>query len=175
MKKLSLFLTIFGIFLSFSSPAWALKENEPCAKIISADGSSQKISLGECDKPFYCNAEKINGITTGYTCQKNTLENVIGQFEPPEAVKNLGPGAEGINNLINKVVQLIYALAGIIFVFMIIISGLQWILSGGEKEAVAKARGRLTWAIIGIVVLALAFVIMRVIGQITGFTFFEGQ
>ena len=58
---------------------------------------------------------------------------------------------------------------------MVVISALQWIVSGGDKEAVAKARSRLTYAIIGIVLLALSFLILRVIGQITGFSFFKGS
>lgn len=103
------------------------------------------------------------------------IEEVIGKINPPAEVSALGSGSAGINHLLGNMIQLIYAVAGVIFVFMVIISGVQWILSGGDKEAVGKARGRLTWAVIGIVFLALAWVIISVIGQVTGFTFFAGQ
>lgn len=105
----------------------------------------------------------------------NEVEKVIGQITPPPAVSRLGFGAEGLSTFFNTAIQLIYIVAGILFVFMVIVSALQWILSGGDKEAVSNARNRLTFAIIGIVVLALAFVIIRVLGQITGFEFFAGQ
>lgn len=101
-------------------------------------------------------------------------EDVFGKITPPDfllPLTNRG-GAGGISFFLTKVVELIYLVAGIIFLFMVIISAFQWMLSGGDKEAVSKARGRLTWAIIGIVLLALAFVIIRVIGQIIGFKFF---
>lgn len=106
---------------------------------------------------------------------QSEISKVFGEIIPPLAVQNLGFGALGISNLLSKIIQLIYMVAGIIFVFMVIISAVQWIVSGGDKEAVGKARGRLTWAVIGIVFLALAWVIISVIGTITGFTFFTGQ
>lgn len=102
-------------------------------------------------------------------------EEVFGEIKPPEAVTGLGFGAAGISQLLNRIIELIYLVAGIVFVFMVIISAVQWIMSGGDKEAVGKARSRLIYAIIGMTVLALAFVIIRVIGQITGFEFFRGQ
>ncbi|MDO8570211.1 MAG: hypothetical protein Q7R97_01340 [Candidatus Daviesbacteria bacterium] len=103
------------------------------------------------------------------------IEEVIGKINPPAEVSVWGIGSAGINHLLGNIIQLIYAVAGIIFVFMVIISAVQWIISGGEKEAVSKARGRLTWAVIGIVFLALAFVIISIVGKVTGFTFFVGQ
>jgi len=48
-------------------------------------------------------------------------------------------------------------------------------VDGGDKEKIASARGRIFNAIIGIILFAIAFAIIRVIGQFTGFTFFKGQ
>ncbi len=104
-----------------------------------------------------------------------SVDDVIGKVEAPTPIAALGPGGKGISTVLNNTIQLIYVAAGIIFIFMVLISGLQWITSGGDKEAVGNARRRLTWAIIGIVLLALAWVIINVIGDITGFQFFEGQ
>lgn len=103
------------------------------------------------------------------------IEDIIGKISPPPEVSRIGFGAEGLSNFLSKIVEIIFVAATIIFVFMVIITAVQWILSGGDKEAVGNARKRLTWAIIGIVFLALAFVILRVAGQITGFEFFAGQ
>lgn len=104
-----------------------------------------------------------------------SVSDVFGQVVPPDPIKNLGFGAKGLSNVLSKIIQLIYTVAAVLFVFMVIISAVQWILSGGDKEAVGNARKRLTYATIGIVLLAIAFVIIRVIGQITGFEFFVGQ
>lgn len=100
---------------------------------------------------------------------------VFGQISPPPQIGNLGEGDVGIGRVLSNIIVLIYMVSSVIFVFMVIFSGLQWILSGGDKEAVAGARKRLTYAIIGIIFLALAFVLLKTFGQVTGFEFFGGQ
>ncbi|MGH7239925.1 MAG: pilin [Candidatus Saccharimonadales bacterium] len=72
-----------------------------------------------------------------------------------------------IRDIIHTVTEIIAAVAGIVAVIMIIISGLRFISSGGESQQVAGARNNLLYAIIGLVVIALAstiitFVISRV-------------
>lgn len=103
------------------------------------------------------------------------VEKVFGQVVPPVPIQQLGFGAAGISNVLNKFIILIYTAAGIIAVFMVLFSAFQWITSGGDKEAVSKARARLTYVIIGIALLSFAFVVLNLIGNITGFTFFKGQ
>lgn len=102
----------------------------------------------------------------------NTVDAAFGRIEPPAFIKNIGEGKVGINAILNVVVILIYVIAANVFVFMILWSAFQWITSGGEKEKLTAARQRLTHAIIGIVILALAGVIITTIGKIVGFTFF---
>lgn len=103
---------------------------------------------------------------------KSKVEEVIGSIVPPDSVSRIGFGATGINNVVNKFIVILYGIAGVIFVFMVIASALQWIMSGGDKEAVGNARKRLLYAIIGIALLSLTFVILNTVGHITGFEFF---
>lgn len=104
---------------------------------------------------------------------QSSLDKVFGKIDPPFAITKIGRGAEGINKVLNVFVNIIYTVAAIIVLFMIVIGAFQWITSGGDKEAIKSARGRITWAIIGITLLALTFVILRVLGQILGFSFFK--
>ncbi len=46
----------------------------------------------------------------------------------------------------------------------IVVAGIQWILSGGDKTKLQAARAKLTWAIIGLVVAFAAFFIVSLIG-----------
>lgn len=103
------------------------------------------------------------------------IEDVFGKINPPDSVKSLGEGAGGISQLLSSIIRLIYVTAGIVFVFMVILSAFQWIVSGGDKEAVGNARKRLTFAIIGIIVLSLGFVIIGIIGKFLGISFYSGQ
>jgi len=65
-----------------------------------------------------------------------------------------------VNNLI--------ILGSFLALLMVIISGIQWIMSRGEAERIAAAKRRFYFAIIGLVVMLAAFFIVRVIVFITG-------
>ena len=101
---------------------------------------------------------------------------VFGTIKAPSEILPLiqkgGEGAGGISLVLNNLITLIYIFAGVIFIFMILWGAFQWLTSGGEKEAVAAARGRITNAIIGIILFAVAFAIIQIIGTFTGFKFF---
>jgi len=78
------------------------------------------------------------------------------------------PGGQGsfIGRLVSEILPIIIGLAGFLAVVLIIISGIQFVTSSGNPEAAAAARGRLIYAIIGFIVIALAFVITQIIDQI---------
>jgi hypothetical protein len=64
-------------------------------------------------------------------------------------------------HIINVAADIIALIAGLAAVIMIIISGLTMITSSGKEEAVANARKRIVSALIGLVIIALAWVIVR--------------
>lgn len=99
-----------------------------------------------------------------------TPEAIFGKINAPSPIQSLVKqgGAEGLSTVISNAISLIFTVAIILFVFMVLISAVQWILSGGDKEAVASARGRLTSAIIGLVILGLTWVITTTLGTLTG-------
>lgn len=101
---------------------------------------------------------------------------VFGTIRPPDEILPLirkgGEGAGGISLVLSNLVNLIYMVAGVVFVFMIIWGAFQWLTSGGDKEAVAAARGRIINALVGIILFAIAFAVLSIVGTFTGFTFF---
>lgn len=100
-----------------------------------------------------------------------TPEEVIGKITPPPAIGDItkcGGGACAINQVLTNAIILIYQIAIILFLFMLLFSALQWIISGGDKEKVAAARGRITSAVIGLAILGLAWVITSVLGNVIG-------
>lgn len=101
--------------------------------------------------------------------------DTLGKVTPPEVVNKLNQGdltgETGINNFLSTIINLFFMLAAIAVVFMVVWGAYDFIISFGEKDAIGKARQKITWAIIGLIVLSLSFVIFRVLEQITGIKF----
>lgn len=68
-----------------------------------------------------------------------------------------------VARLLGSVANLIAVLAGVIAVIMIVIAGFQLVTSGGNSEQVTKARGRILGAIVGLIIIALAWTIIRLV------------
>lgn len=66
-----------------------------------------------------------------------------------------------INGIIASAVRIFQVIVGLISVIMIIIGGLKYITSGGSPDAVGSAKNTILYAIVGIVVVALAEIIVQ--------------
>lgn len=82
-------------------------------------------------------------------------------------------GATPVGVIIGNAIRIIMMVALIGVLAMLIVGAFQWIVSGGEKEKVASARGRITNALVGLAILGLAFVIVTVAGNLVGVNVFE--
>ncbi len=82
---------------------------------------------------------------------------------------NLAPpgGWEGLNfeipALIAGLLRIILVVAAIIFFIMLLIGGIQWMVSGGDKAATETARGKITSALVGLVIVFAAWAIAALI------------
>lgn len=66
-------------------------------------------------------------------------------------------GPQFFSNLLPALVTLGFVIGAIVFVFIFLIGGVQWISSGGDKAAVEKAKGKVVAAITGIFILFFLF------------------
>ncbi len=88
------------------------------------------------------------------------------------ALGNLG-GIQGgglgfFQKLIPSLIGLAFAAGVIIFFFMLLTGALQWIVSGGDKGNLEAARGRITSALVGIIVLFSIFAIIKLVENFFG-------
>lgn len=88
---------------------------------------------------------------------------------PVDATTKKNVGYSDLGVFISNVITLVFIFAVIAVLVMLIIGAFEWITSGGDKEAVAKARNRILNALIGMAVLAVAFAIFKIAGQFLGF------
>lgn len=70
-----------------------------------------------------------------------------------------------VNDIIRLVINIFSLIVGVISVIMIIIGGLKYITSGGDSGNVSGAKNTILYAIIGLIVVALAQVIVRFVLQ----------
>ncbi|MBI2596662.1 hypothetical protein HYW41_00715 [Candidatus Daviesbacteria bacterium] len=101
-----------------------------------------------------------------------SLLTPVTAFAQSPAIKVSAPPGRGfpsITNFITNFLFLAFGIALLVVLVMLIQGAFEWITSGGDKEAVAKARNRIINALIGLAVLAVAFALTRVAGQFLGF------
>lgn len=72
-----------------------------------------------------------------------------------------GDPKQRVNNLLTTIINIFSLVVGVIAVVMIIIGGLKYITSGGESSNITGAKNTILYAVIGLVVVALAQFIVR--------------
>ncbi len=70
--------------------------------------------------------------------------------------------------LFTNVVQALVALVGVALFIMVVISGYGFLFSGGDPKKLEKARGTLTAAVAGVVIIVVAYLILKAIQLFTG-------
>lgn len=83
---------------------------------------------------------------------------------------NLNPGGTFSNlgsiqfeTLISSAIMVILVVAALAFLFMLILGGIRYITSGGDKGATESARGQITAALIGLVIVFAAWAIINLV------------
>ena len=128
-KRLMFGLTMFFSFVLTTIPVNAL------SPLI-----NQNILVTYASAPANASAQSacstLNALDSSQSCGNNTSNSV--------------------NSLIKTIVTILSLVVGILAVIMIIVSGFKFITSGGEAQKVASAKSGLIYALIGLVIVALA-------------------
>jgi hypothetical protein len=75
-----------------------------------------------------------------------------------------------ISSLISIVMTFLFPIAAVLLFCMVIYSGFVFMTSRGNSQAVSKAQGIIISAIIGFVLLVIAFFLVRLVAFIFGFS-----
>lgn len=137
MKRL--FLTLFGTFaltgLLYAAP----------------------LQAAEIEKKDLCGGANLSFSDDAKGCNK-VYDSDSGQFRQAQR----GEGAESrVNQLIREIITVISVIVGIVAVIMIIVGGFKFITSGGDSGRVTSARQTILYGLVGLVIVALAQVIVR--------------
>ena len=94
------------------------------------------------------------------------LEKVFAQsinIPQPENIK-IGD----IGKLISALVGTLLILSALIAFFYLILGGISWITSGGDKAAMETARNKITHAIVGLIIVGAAWAVMILVQSFLG-------
>lgn len=104
--------------------------------------------------------ELKQGLCAGVNLDINTSCE-SGQLSP-------GQANQKINQIIKTIINLLSVIVGVVAVVMIIVGGLRYITSGGSDTSVTSAKNTILYAIIGLIIVALAQVLVRfVLSKVT--------
>lgn len=68
-----------------------------------------------------------------------------------------------LSEVVPNVITILLSVSGVIAVLFIIIGGFQYMTSSGNPEAAKKGRQTLTYAIVGLVIIVLSYIIVSVV------------
>ena len=101
----------------------------------------------------------LAGATGGASEIKNPVLGTLGEN---------GSGLSFFQGFIPGLIGLAFVAGTIIFFFILVLGAIQWISSGGDKQGLEAARGKITNAIIGIIILFSLFAILSLVETFFG-------
>lgn len=72
-------------------------------------------------------------------------------------------GGLTVPGIISALIRLTVVVAAIVFFFILVIGGIRWIASGGDKAQTEGARNQITAALVGLVIVFAAWAIVALI------------
>lgn len=73
-----------------------------------------------------------------------------------------------LGSLINSAIPYIIGIAGIALLFVIVMGGFQLMYSKGDPKAMQAAQAKITYALVGFVVVVFAYLIVQLVARILG-------
>ncbi len=80
------------------------------------------------------------------------------------------PTLDKLADVFNNLVSVLIAVGGVVLFFMIVSSAFKYLTSGGDPKAAEGAKKTLTYAVSGLLLLIGSYLMIQLIGGITGTT-----
>ncbi|MDP1722413.1 MAG: hypothetical protein Q8L37_04320 [Candidatus Gottesmanbacteria bacterium] len=101
--------------------------------------------------------------------QKLTIPGNNAEKEFKELVEGpLGSDITNIGSIITKAIPFIFSFAGLALLLMLIMAGFDLLTSAGDAKKLESGKQRLTYAILGILLIIVAYWIVQLAGKIFG-------
>ncbi len=77
-------------------------------------------------------------------------------------------GIQYVQKLLPVLITIGFVVGSVIFLFVILLGGIQWMTSGGDKTQIETARNRITMAIVGLIILFSIYAITSLVDFVFG-------
>lgn len=148
-----------------------------CASNVECKVYSWYCTPDNCEEkysePMDCGDSRVPAMCNRPFQPQSDIGKIFGEITAPGPIHSLGFGSLGISTFFSNLVKLAYSMSSLTVLFMFLWGAFEWIISSGEKEAVAGAQKKIINATIGLMLLAVSFAILKILGTFTGFTFFK--
>jgi len=96
------------------------------------------------------------------------LSTVLAQIDLNAPGQFSALGGITLAGIVSALVTMVLIVAALVFFFMLILGGIKWISSGGDKSQTESARNQITAALIGLVIVFAAWAIIELINAFFG-------
>jgi hypothetical protein len=104
------------------------------------------------------------------------MEKIYAQICNPALPTQLGgcgggsvdQGGKVIGGILSGIIGLVFLLGFLLTLAYLLTGGMQWITSSGDKNALESARNKITNALIGLVIVASAYAVFKLVGTFFG-------
>ena len=141
MQKMTVFLV--SVILIFSFPQFVLASGSGTTNLIKTQNGTTYL-----------------GVISSESAQNSNLDDII---LPRGYARNLTVLLASTLSLLTAIISLL------VFVYLIL-GGIQWITSGGDKSKTDEARNKIIAALVGAVIVASSYAILQIILRFLGFS-----
>jgi hypothetical protein len=106
---------------------------------------------------------------TYYRCAKLKMMKIAQiDFGSLEAVAAPAFAGGTLGNIVNSAILYLFPIAGFLLLIYLIYGGYQYLLSGGDPKSIDAGKKNITYAVIGFIIIFLAYWIVQIVGRILG-------
>jgi len=172
MKKVTLLfvnlIMLTGLFLLMTPKVSYVLADEGCPSEYAGCGGGCT-SSGQCISNRLCEVNSQNYLVLS---NRKCGSYILGEVEAPAGIENYNVkvaaegGRIGVFVFISNILRLFFIIAGLIVFANFIIAAYTYITTAGETKANTEVRERITFSVIGLVIMIAAFMVAAIIGAI---------
>lgn len=105
-----------------------------------------------------------SGIILALSASSAFAQNI--ELGPQGDFSQLPTEVSDVSRFVSVALQVLLVIAAVVFFVMLLVGGIRWILSGGDKANTQAARSQITAALVGLVIVFSAWIIAAIIGRV---------